>query len=95
MGFLQIDKFNWEAGLGMVASSSQGADVIIAQAPEDIVLSFDWEGWFMRIGILKDMHSSLGGRTSNGHILFTGGQMLSLHKPQKRLCFPLIGSVGL
>ena len=49
----------------------------------------------MRIGILKDMHSSLGGRTSNGHILFTGGQMLSLHKPQKRLCFPLIGSVGL
>ena len=95
MGFLQIDKFNWEAGLGMVASSSQGADVIIAQAPEEIVFCFAWEGWFMRIGILEDRHSSLGGRTRNNHILFTGGQMLSLHKPQKRLCFPLIGSVGL
>ena len=43
----------------------------------------------MRIGILEDRHSSLGGRTRNGHILFTGGQMLSSHKPQKRLCFAL------
>ena len=39
----------------------------------------------MRIGILEDRHSSLGGSTRNGDIHpLPRGQMLSLHKPQKR-----------